>query len=229
MKQSLLSLCLLLSLSGAARAESPSEDPSPAEAAEAPTPVPGSALDVRRQELEARRKALETEFTQLASDVEAQAKAVDPKGQLTSAQIFSLLQQRESRLDAEQRHPGPYLVAASFFFTLMMSFAAWLLASHRKAHQLHTTVRLMVEKGAEIPLALLAPPPRRKPSDLRRGILLSMSGLGLTIFLAALPDTNGAWGAGVTLLTLGLGHLLVWRLQQGRGPVAAALSMDPQA
>lgn len=107
-----------------------------------------------------------------------------------------------------------------------MGLLAWLWTLDRKARRLHETVRLMVEKGAEIPLGLLAPP-QRKPSDLRRGIILSSTGLGLTLFLAMLPDAPGAWGVGVTLLFIGLGHLLAWRLQTGKGPLAASLSSEP--
>jgi hypothetical protein len=83
----------------------------------------------------------------------------------------------------------------------------------------------MVEKGVEIPPALLAPPPR-KPSDLRLGIILVSTGLGLIIVLAGLSRPRGAWGAGLTVFLLGVGHLLVWRLQRGRGALASELASE---
>lgn len=226
MKRQILTVCLLASLLGTGRAESAPEVETPA-----PPPTPSSPrkseLDARRQELEARRKALEGEFQQLTADMEAQARQLDPEGRLTSEQLYKLLQARERRMSGEDVDPTPILVSASFFSCALMGFLAWLYASYRKARQIHETVRLMVEKGAEIPAGLLAPP-ARKPSDLRRGIILSTSGLGLAFFLGALPDAEGAWGAGVTLLLIGVGHLIVWRLQTGKGRLSSALSPEPQ-
>ncbi|WNG45554.1 hypothetical protein F0U60_16710 [Archangium minus] len=227
MKRQILTVCLLASLLGTGRAES-------APVAEAPAPpTPPSApltpeLDARRQELETRRKALEGEFQKLAADTEAQARKIDPEGRLTSDQLYDLLLARERRLSEENVDPAPILVSLSFFSCLLMGFLAWLYASYRKARQIHETVRLMVEKGAEVPEGLLAPP-ARKPSDLRRGIILSTSGLGLALFLAVLPDVQGAWGAGVTLFLIGVGHLIVWRLQTGKGRLSSALSPEPQS
>ena len=63
------------------------------------------------------------------------------------------------------------------------------------------------------------------PSDLRRGIILSTSGLGLAIFLGAL-GSSGAWSAGVTLSLIGVGHLIVWRLQTLKGPWSSALATE---
>ena len=154
--------------------------------------------------------------------VQAEVQQVDPQGQLTNQQLFDLLMAREER--RREDHAGPPAELLVLFSAV--SFLAWLFAGYRKERQRHETVRLMVEKGAEIPSGLIAPPPKR-PSDLRRGIILSMAGLGLTVFLAVLPDARGAWAAGLTLLLIGVGHLLVWRLQGGRGPLSSALSSEP--
>jgi hypothetical protein len=157
----------------------------------------------------------EGEFQQL----QAEAQRLDPQGKLTNEQLYDLLMTREAR-----RNDAPPMELIVLFSAV--SFMAWLYASYRKERQRHETVRLMVEKGVEVPSALLAPPPKR-PSDLRRGIILSTSGLGLAIFLALLPGTHGAWSAGVTLVLIGVGHLVVWRLQGGRGPLPSALSSEP--
>jgi Domain of unknown function (DUF6249) len=156
--------------------------------------------------------------------VQAEVQQVDPKGQLTNEQLYDLLMTREARR-RDARDP-PSEIFIMFFLTTMGSFLAWLFASYRKERQRHETVRLMVEKGVEVPSGLLAPPPKR-PSDLRRGIILSTAGLGLAISLAFIPHVRGAWGAGLTLLMIGVGHLLVWRMQGGRGPLPSALSSEP--
>ncbi|QRO00318.1 hypothetical protein JRI60_15445 [Archangium violaceum] len=234
MKVQLLTLCLLATLAGEARAQATPESETPAAPSTPPgAPVPASPrLEAQRQALEARRAALDAQRQALEEDIqqlEEQARRIDPEGRLSSDQLFELLQAREraQRPDADF-DPGPYIVSVCFFTCLLTGFLAWLVANNRKNHQLHQTVRMMVEKGAEIPPGLLAPPPRRKPSDLRRGIILSTTGVGLTIFLAALPHSDGAWGVGVTLLLIGVGHMLVWRLQRGRGPLASELSPEPQ-
>ncbi len=234
MKTSLLTVCLLATLAGgqALAAPTPGTPAAPPAAPTAPSvkaPLPPE-LEAQRQELEARQRELDAERQALESNIqqiEAEAKRIDPDGRLTSQQLYDLLQEREARRQNDF-DPTTAIVSMSFFGCMLTGFLAFLVASYRRARQLHETVRLMVEKGAEIPQGLLAPAPRRKPSDLRRGIILSTSGVGLAVFLGALPGASGAWGAGVTLLCIGVGHMIVWRLQQGRGAVAAALSAEPQ-
>jgi hypothetical protein len=72
----------------------------------------------------------------------------------------------------------------------------------------------MVEKGQPVPEALLNPPPVvRQRSDLRRGIILLSVGAGLMVLLGALNDwEGGAWSIGFIPFIIGLGYLLVWRL-----------------
>ena len=84
-----------------------------------------------------------------------------------------------------------------------------------KTRALHRTVRLMVEKGQPVPEALLNPPPaQRQRSDMRRGVVLVMIGLGLMIFLAAVNDwEGGAWSIGLIPFLIGAGYLLVWKLE----------------
>jgi hypothetical protein len=85
-----------------------------------------------------------------------------------------------------------------------------------KNRMMHRTVRMMVEKGQEVPAALLAPPPPavRQRSDMRRGVVLVMVGLGVMIFLGAMNDwEGGAWAVGMIPFLIGLGYLLVWKLE----------------
>jgi hypothetical protein len=86
--------------------------------------------------------------------------------------------------------------------------------SFSKSRALHRTVRMMVEKGQPVPEALLNPPPaQRQRSDLRRGVILTMIGVGLMVFLAAANDwEGGSWTLGLIPFLIGAGYLLVWKL-----------------
>jgi hypothetical protein len=81
---------------------------------------------------------------------------------------------------------------------------------------MHRTIRMMAEKGQPIPPALLAPPTPaiRQRSDMRRGVVLCMVGLGLMLFFGAVNDwEGGSWAIGVIPFVIGLGYLLVWKLE----------------
>jgi hypothetical protein len=85
-----------------------------------------------------------------------------------------------------------------------------------KSRMQHRTVRMLAEKGQPIPPALLAPPTPtiRQRSDMRRGIVLVMVGVGLMICFGAWSDwEGGAWALGVIPFVIGLGYLLVWKLE----------------
>jgi Domain of unknown function (DUF6249) len=88
-----------------------------------------------------------------------------------------------------------------------------------KNRMMHRTIRMMVEKGQPVPPALLAPPSPavRQRSDMRRGVVLVMIGLGLMLFLGAVNEwEGGAWAIGVIPFLVGLGYLLVWKLEGRR-------------
>src|SRR6266545_1257663 len=78
------------------------------------------------------------------------------------------------------------------------------------------TIQMMVEKGQPVPAELLAPATRgiRRRSDARRGVIWTMVGLGLMIWLAAVNDwEGGAWSFGLIPFLIGLGYLIVWKLE----------------
>jgi hypothetical protein len=78
------------------------------------------------------------------------------------------------------------------------------------------TIRMMVEKGQSVPAELLAPEVRRvrRRSDVRRGVIWTMVGLGLMIWLAAVNDwEGGVWSFGLIPFLIGLGYLIVWKLE----------------
>jgi hypothetical protein len=85
-----------------------------------------------------------------------------------------------------------------------------------KNRMMHRTIRMMVEKGQPVPAALLAPPApaQRQRSDMRRGVVLVMVGLGLMLFLGAVSDwEDGVWSLGIIPFLIGAGYLLVWKLE----------------
>jgi len=99
---------------------------------------------------------------------------------------------------------GPVLIVAAIMFF-----------SYLKSRSLHRTVREMVEKGQEVPAALFAPPPAIKTrSDMRRGVVLMMVGIGVMGFFGAVNDwEGGAWSLGLIPFLIGAGYLLVWKLE----------------
>lgn len=96
---------------------------------------------------------------------------------------------------------------------LILFFSYW------KQRSLHRTVRMMVEKGQPVPEGLFAPPqsPARQRSDMRRGVVLVMVGLGIMIFFGAVNNWNdGSWALGVIPFLIGAGYLLVWKLDANK-------------
>jgi len=78
------------------------------------------------------------------------------------------------------------------------------------------TIRMLVEKGQPIPAELLAPAARavRRRSDVRRGVVWAMVGLGMMIFFGAVNDWEGGiWSLGLIPFLIGLGYLIVWKLE----------------
>ena len=112
------------------------------------------------------------------------------------------------------------IVFSTLFGAPVLIVAAIMFFSYLRSRSLHRTVREMVEKGQPVPPALFAPPAAvRARSDMRRGVILVMVGFGLMIFLGAVNDWDGgAWAIGIIPFLIGVGHLLVWKLE---GPKTA--------
>jgi Domain of unknown function (DUF6249) len=115
----------------------------------------------------------------------------------------------------------PEIVIPIVAITLLTVFGAPVLIvglimyfSFSRSRAMHRTVRMMVEKGQPVPEALLNPPPAlRQRSDLRRGVVLTMIGIGLMAFFGAVNDwEGGSWTLGLIPFLIGAGYLLVWKL-----------------
>ena len=108
------------------------------------------------------------------------------------------------------------IVFMSIFGAPVMIVAVILYFGFSKSRMQHRTIRMLAEKGQPIPPALLAPPTPaiRQRSDMRRGVVLTMVGIGLMLFLGAVNDwEGGAWSLGLIPLLIGAGYLIVWKLE----------------
>ncbi len=110
--------------------------------------------------------------------------------------------------------PIVLIVFLAIFGTPVMIVGLIMYFSFSRSRALHRTVQMMVEKGQPVPEALLNPPPaQRQRSDLRRGVVFLMIGIGLMVFFAAVSDwEGGAWSLGIIPFLIGAGYLLVWKL-----------------
>jgi hypothetical protein len=108
------------------------------------------------------------------------------------------------------------IIFSTLFGAPVMIVGVIMFFSYWKARSLHRTVRMMVEKGQPVPESLFSNPPRaiRTRSDMRRGVVLVMVGLGIMVFFAAVNDwEGGSWAMGIIPFLIGCGYLLVWKLE----------------
>lgn len=143
--------------------------------------------------------------------------------QLSREQLYELLREKQFYDAGKVLSHGPridlvgILVPSIMFVCVVAAIAFGLAYRSRKDRQMHETLRLMVEKGADIPRELLAPTPR-KNIDLRRGILLLAGGIGFMILIALIgiwePNALRGLGAGAVPIFIGIGYLLVWRINK---------------
>jgi hypothetical protein len=119
------------------------------------------------------------------------------------------------------------IIFGSIFMSPVLIVGVILLFNYMRQRSLHRTVRMMVEKGQPVPPALFAPPPTvRARSDMRRGVVLMMIGIGLIVFFGAASDWDGgAWAMGLIPFLMGAGYLTVWRLE-GNKPSDLKQSTD---
>lgn len=81
----------------------------------------------------------------------------------------------------------------------------------RKTRLIHETAIKLAEKGQPVPSELFIGV-EEPASDLRRGVVLVALGLGLGVFMAQIDKP---WSVGLIPLFMGVGYILVWKLQPG--------------
>jgi hypothetical protein len=140
---------------------------------------------------------------------------------LDPEQIVDLLQSREETKIALAPFSSstavdlvPILVPLGLFLAILLGLIATLVLRYRKHAHLQETLRLMIEKGADIPPELIAPPVAPY-GDLRRGVVLVGAGLSLAILVGLVWGfASGAWAVGLIPAFIGAGYLFVWRLSR---------------
>ena len=108
------------------------------------------------------------------------------------------------------------IIFTTLFGAPVMIVGVIMFFSYIKARSLHKTVRMMVEKGQPVPESLFAAPhtPAKQRSDMRRGVVLLMIGLGIMLFLAAVNEFEGGeWALGLIPFMIGAGYLAIWVLE----------------
>jgi hypothetical protein len=103
------------------------------------------------------------------------------------------------------------IFGAPVLIVMMIGMFAFFMSRMRQR-----TIRMMVEKGQPVPAELLAPTRRavHQRSDVRRGVVWTMVGLGLIVFFGAVNDWEGGiWSLGLIPFLIGLGYLMVWKLE----------------
>ena len=84
----------------------------------------------------------------------------------------------------------------------------------RRNQLLHETALKLAERGQPVPPELFVDP-AEPYSDLRRGLVLAMLGLGicLALFLVGMRF----WAFGIIPMFMGIGYLIVWKLRSIEG------------
>lgn len=194
-----LLLCLAVSIPGLATAqpEAPASPEAPAVASDEPS--------IEVEEIE--------ELHDLSPEV---IEKLDPE---TLAEILEMREAKEIIRAARGGMPfGTDLTGLAavvgVFFTPFLIVVTVSTLQYRKQRQLQETLRLMIEKGAEIPPELLAPP-ESPHKDLRRGLILVGVGLGLVLLIGLTAGFDvGAWAVGLIPAFIGAAYLIVWHLSR---------------
>lgn len=100
--------------------------------------------------------------------------------------------------------------------------ACILFYKHRKLRMTHETILKLAEKGAAIPPELLAQHSEPRASDLRRGMVLTLIGVALSIFLY---EVGAPWSIGLIPMFAGLGYLITWKIEGRETGLSTAKSI----
>jgi hypothetical protein len=122
----------------------------------------------------------------------------------------------EYALEKDQDHYDleGIIVPTALCLTILLGLVSSQMLRSRKQAQLHQTLRLMIEKGRDIPSELFAPPSSAH-SDLRRGLILVGIGLSLLILIGLVEGfADGSWAVGLIPAFIGIAYLIVWKFSQ---------------
>lgn len=106
------------------------------------------------------------------------------------------------------------IVAVSPFLFALLIIIIFQIFRYKKKKDMNALYVKYLESGKEIPAELLNP--QRRSSDLKKGIVLITVGIGICIFLFA-EEGESAWTMGLIPLLLGVGFLIVHKLNSKAG------------
>jgi Domain of unknown function (DUF6249) len=147
---------------------------------------------------------------------------VNPFGCITASNGKQVHQENKKMLDMHSMEGVVALLAVILIFgTPIIIVIAILIHKAKRTQRIHQTVIALAEKGLPIPPDLFVDKPSADgTSPLQKGVVLIAVGAGLTIFFLSLPDRHAPWGVGMIPLLIGVGYLIVWKLEGKKGDKA---------
>jgi hypothetical protein len=140
-----------------------------------------------------------------------------PESTRASRQSATLDEEKTMHFDPMAFNPSVLIVLPLLFLTPLAILLVVL--HHRRAIAAlkQKTVLELLERGAAVPPELLSDASMTtRDGDLRRGLVLSLTGVGAIVFVLTLPR-HDAWGLGLLPLFAGLGYLITWLLEKRNG------------
>ncbi|MGQ0504577.1 MAG: DUF6249 domain-containing protein [Myxococcaceae bacterium] len=137
---------------------------------------------------------------------------------LSQEQVYDVLRLKYQKEDPDSLNLVSLLVPLGLFAMVLGIVALVLHRAHRQEQLRAENIRVCVEKGVPIPPELLVS--AEPKSDLRRGIVLLTTGVGIALTLAGLDRDLRNTAIGAIPAVIGLGYLVVWRLEKPKTPSA---------
>ncbi|MBW1843382.1 MAG: hypothetical protein JRJ05_03505 [Deltaproteobacteria bacterium] len=171
-------------------------------------PALASNEELTPVEEEAIERAATTQLADLSPEV---IKALGPKGIAT---ILAMTDTEDYDFESGSLDLVAIVVPVTLFLAILLGVVSTHMLRVRKQAQLHQTLRLMIEKGTDIPPELFTPP-NAAYTDLRRGLVLVGVGLSLLILIGMFEGfADGSWAVGLIPASIGAAYLIVWRYSQ---------------
>jgi hypothetical protein len=168
-------------------------------------PALASNEEVTPVEEEAIERAATTQLADLSPEA---IKALGPEGIAT---ILAMTEAEDYDFETGSLDLVAIVVPVTLFLAILLGVVSTHMLRIRKQAQLHQTLRLMIEKGTDIPPELFAPP-NAAHSDLRRGLVLVGIGLSLLILIGMVEGfASGSWAVGLIPAFIGAAYLIVSR------------------
>jgi hypothetical protein len=133
----------------------------------------------------------------------------------TAARYTALTQQEANPMS---RYTVAIFVPIGFFLFVFAGLAVTLYFRAMRERERQETLRKMVEKGIDIPEALLTPFDRPM-FELRRGLVMIGAGIGVMVMLSYADDHDlrSLWGAGLIPTLMGVANLITWFIGRRSG------------